>query len=42
MIQSYKKPLSLEEHYHVIIKGTGIGSFPTGDILAKEGKKVLL
>jgi all-trans-retinol 13,14-reductase len=42
MIQSYKKPLSLEEQYDVIIIGTGIGSLTTGAFLAKEGKKVLL
>ena len=42
MIQSYKKPLQLEEQYDAIIIGTGMGSLTTAAFLAKEGKKVLL
>ena len=42
MIQSYKKPLQLEEQYYAIIIGTGMGSLTTAAFLAKEGKKVLL
>jgi choline dehydrogenase-like flavoprotein len=42
MIQSYKKPLQLEEQYDAIIIGTGMGSLTNAAFLAKEGKKVLL
>ncbi len=42
MIQSYKKPLQLEEQYDAIIIGTGMGSLTTAAFLAKEGKKILM
>ena len=42
MIQSYKKKHDIEEHYDVIMIGSGIGCLSTAAILSKEGKKVLV
>jgi len=42
MIQSYKKKYNIEEHYDVIMIGSGIGCLSAAAILSKEGKKVLV
>ena len=42
MVQSYKKTYKIEDHYDVIMIGSGIGCLSTAAILSKEGKKVLV
>tara|TARA_B100000780_G_C21114495_1_gene450751 strand:- start:479 stop:2077 length:1599 start_codon:yes stop_codon:yes gene_type:complete len=42
MIQSYKKKHKIEDHYDVIMIGSGIGCLSAAAILSKEGKKVLV
>ena len=42
MIQSYRKKYKIENHYDVIMIGSGIGCLSAAAILSKEGKKVLI
>ena len=42
MVQSYKKTYKIEDHYDVIMIGSGIGCLSAAAILSKEGKKVLV
>lgn len=42
MVQSYKKKYKTEDHYDIIMIGSGIGCLSAAAILSKEGKKVLV
>ncbi|WKK65316.1 phytoene desaturase family protein [Lutimonas zeaxanthinifaciens] len=42
MIQSYKKNPQIDDQYHSILIGSGMGSLSAAAILAKEGHKVLV
>jgi all-trans-retinol 13,14-reductase len=42
MIQTYKRNAALENHYHTILIGSGMGCLSAAAILAKEGHKVLV
>ncbi|PWI31040.1 FAD-dependent oxidoreductase [Flavobacteriaceae bacterium LYZ1037] len=42
MIQSYKQKPLLQDTYHTIIIGSGMGGLATAAILAKEGQRVLV
>ena len=42
MIQSYKKKITLQENYDIIMIGSGMGCLSTAAILAKEGNKILI